>query len=171
MARSFNELAGACNAAADNIEPAIMGSFRTAIKRAQPRFRDAARSAAGPDRILSRHRSKAPLDAQMTIAQGRRPYLMVRATGPWGIRDSTDAGSNRTAAHRITPKQKKILKFNVDGTTVYARVVNHPGSRRSNFWEQGRKEALNTVATRIPPDVSEAIVAAFSGSPFKGRTG
>ena len=34
-----------------------------------------------------------------------------------------------TRPHVIRPKKGKVLRFKVGGTTVYARKVNHPGSR------------------------------------------
>jgi hypothetical protein len=169
MARPMKELAPACRQAADNINPAIISSFNQAIKRGQPRFRDAARAAAGGDRILSRHRNKTKLDAQMLVKIGRKPFLVVNAKGPWGIRDSTDAASNRTSAHVITPKRGKTLKFSVGGQAFYAKRVNHPGSRRGQYWKQGRTEALRVVQERIPKDVSDAIIAAFNGKPYKSR--
>ena len=169
MARPFKELPAACRAAGDSLDVAAVRSFNQAIKRGQPRFRDAARAAAGPDRVLSRHRNKTALDAKMTIKTGRQSYLVVKAVGPWGIRDSTDAGRNKTAAHDIFAKRTKFLAFKVDGTTVYARHVYHPGSRRSDYWAQGRKAALAVVQQRIPLDVRDGIIAAFSGAPFKVR--
>ena len=169
MARPFKELPTACRAAADSLDVAAVRSFNQAIKRGQPRFRDAARQAAGSDRVLSRHKNKTKLDAEMKIKTGRQSYLVVNAKGPWGIRDSTDASRNKTAAHDISPKRTRFLKFKVDGEMVYARHVYHPGSSRSDYWAQGRKAALDVVAERIPKDVHDGIVAAFSGAPFKVR--
>jgi hypothetical protein len=165
----FSQLAPRLDQAAKNMPTAIERTFNETIRRARPRFRDAARAAAGPDRVLSRHRSKTPLDAEMKILKRRKTILVVNAKGPWGIRDSTDAGSSRTAAHVITPKQKKMLKFAVDGTAVYARRVNHPGSRRQPYWAKGRKAALDVIQTRLPVEVLEAINAAINARPYKSR--
>ena len=38
-----------------------------------------------------------------------------------------------TAPHTIRPKAGKTLRFTVDGKVVYARVVNHPGTKPQPF--------------------------------------
>lgn len=38
-----------------------------------------------------------------------------------------------TRKHVIRPRYKKVLKFQVRGKTVFARVVNHPGTKKNDF--------------------------------------
>ncbi|MCX0246409.1 hypothetical protein [Streptomyces drozdowiczii] len=47
-----------------------------------------------------------------------------------------------TKPHKIRPKRAKALKFNVGGRTVFATVVNHPGTKANPFLDR----ALQRVA-------------------------
>jgi len=38
-----------------------------------------------------------------------------------------------TKPHEIRPRKAKMLKFDVKGTTVYAKIVRHPGTKENNF--------------------------------------
>lgn len=38
-----------------------------------------------------------------------------------------------TRPHIIRPRYKKVLKFQVRGSTVFARVVHHPGTKKNDF--------------------------------------
>lgn len=38
-----------------------------------------------------------------------------------------------TRPHQIRPRTRKVLKFSVKGATVFARVVNHPGTKKNDF--------------------------------------
>lgn len=167
---NFNELGDQLNRMAQNVMDARKASFRTAERRMLPRFRDEARRAAGSDRVLSRHRSKAALDAN--FRQKDTPdssFLFVNPVGPWGIRDNTDS-SGKTDPHRIVPKRAKRLRFtNADGEVVYRLVVNHPGSRRGPFWGNAREESLRYIQKRIPEDVRLAIESAIAGSGYRSR--
>lgn len=152
----------------DNIDRGIESSFREAVRRTTPKYRQQAKRAAGPDRILS-GLGRGQLDVQFEFVGGRkRTILRVKPKGPWGIRDSTD-GSSRTAAHRIVPKKRTRLKFQIDGDTVYARSVNHPGSRRRPYWAIARKHSLQVLQKRIPEETSRALLAAFNDRPYYTR--
>lgn len=45
-----------------------------------------------------------------------------------------------TRPHQIRPKTKKALKFRVGGRTVFAAVVNHPGTRANPFLDRALRE-------------------------------
>jgi HK97 gp10 family phage protein len=47
---------------------------------------------------------------------------------------------NGTRPHKIRPKTKKALKFKVGGRTVFATVVNHPGTRPRPFLSRAVRE-------------------------------
>lgn len=38
-----------------------------------------------------------------------------------------------TRPHQIRPRTRQVLKFSVKGSTVFARVVNHPGTEKNDF--------------------------------------
>jgi hypothetical protein len=40
---------------------------------------------------------------------------------------------NGTRPHLIRPRTRKVLKFNVKGRTVFARLVHHPGTKKNDF--------------------------------------
>lgn len=40
---------------------------------------------------------------------------------------------NGTRPHQIRPRTRQVLKFSVKGRTVFARVVNHPGTKPNPF--------------------------------------
>ncbi|MGW3565136.1 hypothetical protein ACWDSL_14795 [Streptomyces sp. NPDC000941] len=40
---------------------------------------------------------------------------------------------NGTRPHIIRPRRSKVLRFDVDGRTVFAAYVRHPGTRPNNF--------------------------------------
>jgi hypothetical protein len=45
-----------------------------------------------------------------------------------------------TKPHVIRPKNAKVLRFNVGGQVVFARVVNHPGTRARPFLDRALRE-------------------------------
>jgi len=166
----MNELGGKLKNAGTNVAEARKASFRTAERRMLPKFRDQGQRAAGPDRVLSRHRSRAKLDASFKITDSATSsFLFINPIGPWGIRDNTDAGG-RTKAHRIAAKRSLYLKFvNRDGITVYKKVVSHPGSARSAFWGEARQESYAYIQKRIPEETVRAIEAALAGAGYRSR--
>lgn len=38
-----------------------------------------------------------------------------------------------TRPHTIRPRTRQVLKFSVKGSTVFARVVHHPGTKANDF--------------------------------------
>jgi hypothetical protein len=47
---------------------------------------------------------------------------------------------NGTPPHKIRPKTKKALKFKIGGRTVFAKVVNHPGTKPRPFLARAVRE-------------------------------
>lgn len=45
-----------------------------------------------------------------------------------------------TAPHIIRPQRAQVLRFNVGGRVVYAKVVNHPGTRARPFLDRALRE-------------------------------
>lgn len=54
-----------------------------------------------------------------------------------------------TSAHVIRPRNKTRLRFDVNGQTVFAREVQHPGTKADGFFERGTEaveKAMNAAA-------------------------
>jgi hypothetical protein len=49
---------------------------------------------------------------------------------------------NGTRPHVIRPRRAKALKFTVDGRTVFATVVHHPGTKANNFLAEAMRQVL-----------------------------
>lgn len=75
----------------------------------------------------------------------------IKADPPriFSLRGSVTVGSNveyagyvndGTGPHVIRPRTKQFLKFKVGGRTVYAKVVNHPGTRANPFLDRALRE-------------------------------
>lgn len=45
-----------------------------------------------------------------------------------------------TRPHRIRPRNRQALRFNVGGQVVFAKVVNHPGTRARPFLVRALRE-------------------------------
>lgn len=45
-----------------------------------------------------------------------------------------------TRPHQIRPKNASVLRFTVGGRVVYAKVVNHPGTRARPFLDRALRE-------------------------------
>lgn len=61
-----------------------------------------------------------------------------------------------TRPHTILPRSRKVLKFNVGGREVFARKVNHPGTRPQPFMGPG------AAAAQIGRHVRAAIVSRWN---------
>lgn len=152
--------------AGNNVKEARKASFRTAEKRMTPLFNAAARQAAGGDRRLSHHRSKAPLTAEFKQNDTETTsYLHINPKGPWRIRDNTDIGG-RTRGHRMPRRQGVILRFTGYNGLTYTRRVNHPGSSRGRFWGEARDASYRVIQTRLPIETIAAITAALNGAGY-----
>ncbi len=46
-----------------------------------------------------------------------------------------------TKAHEIRPRKAKRLRFQVGGQTVFAKGVQHPGTRPDGFFDRGAEAA------------------------------
>lgn len=45
-----------------------------------------------------------------------------------------------TRPHVIRPRAKQVLRFQVGGRTVFAKVVNHPGTKPNPFLDRALRE-------------------------------
>ena len=61
----------------------------------------------------------------------------------WTIGSDVDYAryvNDGTSPHVIRPKTKQALRFKVGGRVVYARVVNHPGTRPNPFLDRALRD-------------------------------
>lgn len=75
----------------------------------------------------------------------------IRAEPPriFSLRGSVKVGSDLeyaafvndgTRPHTIRPRTKQVLRFQVGGRVVFAKVVNHPGARANPFLDRALRE-------------------------------
>jgi len=57
-----------------------------------------------------------------------------------------------TRPHTIRPRRAKALRFRVGGRIVYARVVNHPGTKARPFLDRALEEIARPRGYRIHED-------------------
>lgn len=108
-----------------------------------------------PAAVASMLRSPGGPVGRELLRRGKQAQFTARQLAPKGMRDGitaavveTPAGTevqitsthpatlfviNGTRPHEIRPVRAKVLRFNVGGATVYARVVRHPGTKANDF--------------------------------------
>ena len=85
----------------------------------------------------------------ITIDKKSNLYHRVYVGMPYGI-----FVENGTKPHIIRPTKGKFLAFSAGGKMVFARSVNHPGSKPYPFW----KPAENTLQQKLPEIINQAIL-------------
>jgi len=65
-----------------------------------------------------------------------------------------------TRPHFIIPRNKRALKFEVDGEEVFAKWVHHPGTLPQLIIHRAKKENLDKIVAAINEGVQEAIAQA-----------
>jgi hypothetical protein len=94
--------------------------------------------------VVNRAKVLAPVDTG-------RLRSSIRAGSPriFSFRGSLTVGSDLEYAaavndgskpHKIFPKNAKALRFRVGGRVVFARVVNHPGTKGTHFLDRALRE-------------------------------
>lgn len=72
-----------------------------------------------------------------SMKQRIRPIIKGSKMNPLGIvmvdHPAAHYVMNGTKPHEIRPRNKKVLRFTVGGTVVYARRVDHPGTKPNPF--------------------------------------
>jgi HK97 gp10 family phage protein len=94
--------------------------------------------------VVNRAKVLAPVDT------GRlRASIRVESRRTFTFRSVYTVGSNveyagfvndGTRPHVIRPRNAQALRFRVGGRVVYARVVNHPGTRAKPFLDRALRE-------------------------------
>lgn len=93
---------------------------------------------------MARAKILAPVDT------GRlRASIRVERRSVFGLRQRWTVGSDveyapmvndGTRPHLIRPRNARVLRFQVDGRTVFARVVRHPGTRARPFLDRALRD-------------------------------
>ena len=60
--------------------------------------------------------------------RGRVQYVAVGSNLHYA-----EAHHEGTRPHRITPRDGRVMRFNVGGTVVYARRIDHPGTKPRKY--------------------------------------
>lgn len=60
-----------------------------------------------------------------------------------------------TPPHQIRPKHRKALRWAVEGGFLFARVVNHPGTRPTRFLEDAAEQVLPRLHSVLVPQAIE----------------
>lgn len=107
-------------------------------------------------RVMNRAKVLAPVDTGRLRASIRiesRRTLTLRTIYTIGSDVSYAPYVNDgTRPHKIRPKAKKALKFRVGGKTVFAAVVNHPGTKANPFLDRALREVAATRGYRFKHD-------------------
>lgn len=79
------------------------------------------------------------------------------ARGVFGFRAAHSSYvNNGTAPHAIEAKGGGLLRFNVGGATVFAKRVNHPGTKPDLFLERGEEKAEAVLTAEIESGIRRA---------------
>lgn len=94
--------------------------------------------------VVNRAKVLAPVDTgrlRASIRVERRRTLTLRSIYTIGSDvEYADMVHGGTRPHIIRPRTKQVLKFQVGGRTVYAKLVHHPGTRARPFLDRALRE-------------------------------
>lgn len=103
--------------------------------------------------VVNRAKVLAPVDT------GRlRASIRGEARRTWTLRPQFTVGSDveyagfvndGTRPHQIRPVNASVLRFRVGSRWVYARVVNHPGTRPRPFLDRALREVASSRGYRV----------------------
>lgn len=61
-----------------------------------------------------------------------------------------------TAPHVIKPRRKKALRFvSSSGNIVFAKKVNHPGTKATHWFDNANKNAFNQITAELAGKIDE----------------
>jgi hypothetical protein len=100
-----------------------------------------ARSGALKDSVADRYSSSAGVSRVEIGTSASYASFVVKGTGP----------------HVIVPRNARVLYFQVGGVGVFARRVNHPGTRANDFPGRAMKAVLPGIRTSFTEIMREAM--------------
>jgi hypothetical protein len=98
---------------------------------------------------VTRRLTKSAYKAYANTARGARGAFGFRAHHASYVNDGT-------APHVIEAKGGGVLRFKVGGATVFAKRVNHPGTRPDQFAERGEEKVEQVLNSEIEAGVRRA---------------
>lgn len=118
----------------------IKGESRRALRNRAPQ-------------VLNRARVLAPVRTGRLRSSGKVQYsglftFRPKATIIFDV-DYAAFVNDGTRPHVIRPKRAKVLRFTVGGQVVYAKVVNHPGTKPNPFLDRALREVAAPAGYRI----------------------
>ena len=99
--------------------------------------------AIGGQQVLNRSRILTPVDTGRLRSSERLSFNLSGANPSFKVSTNVQYAEyvhDGTRPHVIRPRRKQALKFRVGGMTVFAKVVNHPGTRARPFFERALVE-------------------------------
>lgn len=106
---------------------------------------------------------------EVPVASGRlRDSIRVKVLGdrieigPEGV-DYGVYVQYGTEPHEIRPKNAQALRFNVNGKTVFASVVNHPGTEPNPFATRAAQKFLDSLGEKAADKGVQLIVGDSNG--------
>lgn len=108
-------------------------------------------------RVLNRAKILAPVDTGRLRASGKVSYsglftFRPKATIVFDV-DYAQAVNDGTRPHVIRPRNARVLRFVVGGQVVYAKFVNHPGTRANPFLDRALREVVGGTRWHVVPNV------------------
>lgn len=107
--------------------------------------------------VLNRAKILAPVDTGRLRASGKVSYsglftFRPKATIVFDV-DYAQAVNDGTRPHVIRPRNARVLRFVVGGQVVYAKFVNHPGTRANPFLDRALREVVGGTRWHVVPNV------------------
>lgn len=94
--------------------------------------------------VMNRAKVLAPVDTGRLRAsiriESRRTFTFRSVYTVGSDLEYAAAVHDGTRPHQIRPKTARALRFRIGGRIVYARVVNHPGTRGKPFLDRALRE-------------------------------
>lgn len=84
------------------------------------------------------------LAASITVTMPNPTTAVIGPTSPYG--GFVEFG---TAPHIIRPRNKKVLRFQVGGKTVFASVVHHPGTKPHPYMAPALTQTLDWMEQNL----------------------
>ncbi len=111
--------------------------------------KDLRQAAAHASQVATRQMKASVPKKTRALEKSIEPKLRATSNGASGEivvgEDYASHVKHGTPAHRIEPKTKKALRFQVGGKTVFSRGVNHPGTKPNDFVTPGVTEGQQVI--------------------------
>lgn len=143
----------------DRMQSAVMLALKTKITKLTLQLENRVKTQKLSGQVLNRvsGRLMASISREV-VAQPDKVYGRVFSSGDVKYAAIHEFGG-QTAPHLILPKKASVLKFDKGGQTVFARKVNHPGSKMPE--RSFLRSSLRDMSEQISREMKEAVVHAM----------